>query len=87
MERRALERTRFVTGLHILHLSRAPSRDPFSKAIQFVKVVYGSNANQFEAGVSQPRRATGEVIRRAFEQAGVLFIDGDGGGPGVRLGT
>jgi transcriptional regulator with XRE-family HTH domain len=41
--------------------------------------------HQFEAGVSQPRRATGEVIQRAFEQAGVVFIDGDGGGPGVRL--
>jgi transcriptional regulator with XRE-family HTH domain len=41
--------------------------------------------HQFEAGISQPRRATGEVIRRAFEQAGVVFIEGDGGGPGVRL--
>ncbi len=42
--------------------------------------------HQFEAGVSQPRRATGEVIRRAFEQAGVVFIEADGGGgPGVRL--
>jgi hypothetical protein len=25
------------------------------------------------------------AIRRAFEAAGVEFIDGDGGGPGVRL--
>jgi hypothetical protein len=25
------------------------------------------------------------VIRRAFERAGVEFIDEDGGGPGVRL--
>jgi len=41
--------------------------------------------HQFEAGVSQPRRATGGVIRRAFEHAGVAFIEGDGGGPGVRL--
>jgi DNA-binding XRE family transcriptional regulator len=41
--------------------------------------------HQFEAGVSQPRRATGEVIKRAFEEAGVVFIDADGGGPGVRL--
>ena len=40
--------------------------------------------HQFEAGVSQPRRATGEVIKRAFEQAGVMFID-DEGGAGVRL--
>jgi hypothetical protein len=32
----------------------------------------------------QPRRATLDVIRRAFE-AGVDFIDENGGGPGVRL--
>jgi len=32
-----------------------------------------------------PRRATLEVIRRAFESAGVEFIDENGGGPGVRL--
>lgn len=41
--------------------------------------------HQLEAGLSQPRRATLEVIRRAFERAGVEFIDENGGGPGVRL--
>ena len=41
--------------------------------------------HQFEAGLSQPRRATLDVIRRAFETAGVEFIDENGGGPGVRL--
>jgi transcriptional regulator with XRE-family HTH domain len=41
--------------------------------------------NQFEAGKSLPRRATLAVIRRAFETAGVEFIDENGGGPGVRL--
>jgi transcriptional regulator with XRE-family HTH domain len=41
--------------------------------------------HQLEAGISQPRRATLEVIRRAFEIAGVEFIDENGGGPGVRL--
>jgi hypothetical protein len=41
--------------------------------------------HQFEAGLSQPRRVTVEVIRRAFEAAGVEFIDENGGGPGVRL--
>src|SRR5690348_3406508 len=41
--------------------------------------------NQLEAGNTQPRRATAEVIKRAFETAGVEFIDGNGGGPGVRL--
>jgi hypothetical protein len=40
---------------------------------------------QLEAGVTQPRRATLDVIRRAFEAAGVDFIDENGGGPGVRL--
>ena len=41
--------------------------------------------HQLEAEVSQPRRATLEVIRRAFESAGVELIDENGGGPGVRL--
>ena len=30
---------------------------------------------QFEAGAHAPRRATIEVIKRAFEAAGVEFID------------
>ena len=33
----------------------------------------------------QPRRATLEFIRRAFEVAGIEFIDENGGGAGVRL--
>ena len=41
--------------------------------------------HQLEAGTSQPRRATTDVVRRAFEAAGVVFIDENGGGPGVRL--
>jgi predicted transcriptional regulator len=41
--------------------------------------------HQLEAGTSEPRRATLEVIRRAFEKAGVEFIDENGGGAGVRL--
>ena len=40
---------------------------------------------QLEAGNTQPRRATLEVVRRALESAGVEFIDENGGGPGVRL--
>jgi predicted transcriptional regulator len=40
---------------------------------------------QFEAGAHAPRRATVDVIRRAFESAGVEFIDQNGGGPGLRL--
>jgi len=40
---------------------------------------------QFESAANTPRRATLNVIRRAFETAGVEFIDENGGGPGVRL--
>lgn len=40
---------------------------------------------QVEAGMTEPRRATLAVVRQAFEQAGVEFIDENGGGPGVRL--
>ena len=41
--------------------------------------------HQLEAAISEPRSATLDVIRRAFEAAGVEFIDENGGGPGVRL--
>ena len=40
---------------------------------------------QLEAGVNEPRRSTLEVVRQAFERAGVEFIDQNGGGYGVRL--
>ena len=41
--------------------------------------------HQLESGTSQPRRSTLEVIKRALENAGVEFIDENGGGAGVRL--
>ena len=41
--------------------------------------------NQLENETSQPRRATLDVIQRAFEAAGVDFIDENGGGVGLRL--
>jgi predicted transcriptional regulator len=41
--------------------------------------------HQLETGTTRPRRATLDVVRRAFESAGVDFIDENGGGPGVRL--
>ena len=41
--------------------------------------------HQFEAGTSEPRRATLQVIRHAFEAAGVEFIEENGGGSGVRF--
>jgi transcriptional regulator with XRE-family HTH domain len=40
---------------------------------------------QVEAGGHEARRATLQVIKHAFELAGVEFIDENGGGPGVRL--
>jgi transcriptional regulator with XRE-family HTH domain len=39
---------------------------------------------QFERGVSEPGRAILSASRRALEEAGVKFIAGKGGGPGVR---
>jgi transcriptional regulator with XRE-family HTH domain len=41
--------------------------------------------HQLENRLSQPRPATFAVIERAFEDAGIEFIRGNGGGPGVRL--
>jgi transcriptional regulator with XRE-family HTH domain len=42
--------------------------------------------HQLETGLSQARRATLQVLRHAFESAGVEFIDeNDSSGPGVRL--
>jgi len=40
---------------------------------------------QLEAGSNEPRRSTLQVVRTAFEAAGVQFIEENGGGPGVRL--
>ena len=40
---------------------------------------------QFESGSSEPRNATLDVIRRALESAGVIFVAENGEGPGVRL--
>jgi len=39
---------------------------------------------QFEAG-REARYVTIDAIRRALEEAGVLFVDENGAGPGVRL--
>jgi transcriptional regulator with XRE-family HTH domain len=39
----------------------------------------------FESGRSSPQNATLDVLRRAFEGAGVIFIEENGQGPGVRL--
>jgi hypothetical protein len=44
-----------------------------------------ATVRQFEGGGAESREATLAVLRRAFEEAGVEFIEENGGGPGVRL--
>lgn len=39
----------------------------------------------FEGGKREPRKDTQAEIRQALEKAGVIFIDSNGEGPGVRL--
>ncbi len=39
----------------------------------------------FEDGKRQPVGPTLDALRQALEKAGVVFIDENGGGPGVRL--
>ncbi len=39
----------------------------------------------FERGARHPYDRTLADIRRALEEAGIIFIDENGGGPGVRL--
>lgn len=39
----------------------------------------------FEKGETEPRSSTLKVIRQTFEAAGVLFVDENGAGAGVRL--
>ena len=39
----------------------------------------------FERGARHPYDRTLADIRRALEDAGIVFIDPNGGGPGVRL--
>jgi transcriptional regulator with XRE-family HTH domain len=45
-----------------------------------------STVRRFERGKTL-KVITVEVIQRALEKAGVIFIDASGGGPGVRLGS
>lgn len=45
----------------------------------------GRTLADFELGNTAPRARTLEAIRAAFEAAGILFIEENGGGAGVRL--
>ena len=40
---------------------------------------------QLEAGINQPRRATLVVVRHTLVEAGIEFIEDNGGGVGVRF--
>jgi transcriptional regulator with XRE-family HTH domain len=44
-----------------------------------------STVHNFERGYTKPNRSTLAAIRRAFEAAGIEFIDANGDGPGVRV--
>jgi transcriptional regulator with XRE-family HTH domain len=39
----------------------------------------------FERGAREPRGVTLDALRRALESAGVIFVEENGEGPGVRL--
>jgi len=41
--------------------------------------------NNIERGAADPKASTVVALRRALEAAGVVFVDENGDGPGVRL--
>lgn len=41
--------------------------------------------NNIERGVSDPKASTLKALRAALEAAGVIFVQENGDGPGVRL--
>lgn len=47
--------------------------------------VSASTVRDFESGKRQPIANNLAAIRTALESAGVMFIDANGNGPGVRL--
>jgi transcriptional regulator with XRE-family HTH domain len=55
-----------------------------ARRLALVAGVSDSTVRNFERGCSQ-RAATVEAIQRALENAGVIFIGDDDGGPGARL--
>lgn len=57
------------------------SRDELSLSAKVAK----RTIVDFERGARSPQQSTLTVIRTALEAAGVIFIDQNGEGPGVRL--
>jgi transcriptional regulator with XRE-family HTH domain len=47
--------------------------------------VSDATIRNFEGGKSAPQNATLDVLCRALESAGVIFVEENGAGPGVRL--
>ena len=47
--------------------------------------VGNATIRNFESGNSAPQHSTLDVLRRALEAAGVIFVEENGDGPGVRL--
>jgi transcriptional regulator with XRE-family HTH domain len=47
--------------------------------------VGNATIRNFESGKTTPQNATLEMLRQALGKAGVIFIDQNGEGPGVRL--
>lgn len=41
--------------------------------------------NNLERGLSDPKASTLRAVQAALEAAGVIFIERNGGGPGIRL--
>jgi transcriptional regulator with XRE-family HTH domain len=47
--------------------------------------VHRNTISAFESGKSSPNSATLQTLARALEAAGVIFVEENGEGPGVRL--
>jgi transcriptional regulator with XRE-family HTH domain len=47
--------------------------------------VHRNTISAIESGKTKPNSATVQVLRTALEAAGVVFVDENGHGPGVRL--
>ncbi len=55
------------------------------KQLAAVAWVKSAIIRRFEAGALEPDHVTTDLLQRAFEGAGIIFIAENGDGPGVRL--